>query len=125
MVADGFVICRAANATDEGAVAFQRSETRTTALVSMRAALLGFHLDLSEDRKLQLPIKTTEIELADGTKQKIVIIRVKRMATKKAQTRPRKNKAGAAKAEPDTSCWCPALARSGRNHAPYLACSLQ
>ena len=99
MPADGLIICKVATATDKGAIPFQRSGSRNTGLVSMRAALHGFHLDFPEDRKLKLPIETKEITLENGTKQTVMIIHVKRPASKKAHPRPRKSKAAAAKPE--------------------------
>lgn len=99
MLKDGCVMLLPAEATDVGAVEFRRSETRHTGDFPMRAALAGFNLDLPETRKLELPVQSTEITLADGTKQTILLIWVKRPTSKKAQSRPRKNKAAAVKSE--------------------------
>lgn len=90
MVDNGLVVGEAAKKGEIGAEEFSRTESRRSGSVPLRAALRGFDLEWQENRNLLLPVTVEEVPLPDRTTKKILVIHVKRPATKERVSRPRK-----------------------------------
>ncbi len=91
MVDDGLLVVLNAKADEDGAVEFARGDSRRTGSWYARAALAGFNISFSEERKLHLPV--LDDDGASTGPREYVAIRVKQPAAKKTIARPRKNKA--------------------------------
>ncbi len=85
LLKEGLVVMLSCTKDEEGAVEFNRSASGTTATVNLRAALIGFDLEFTGNRKLRLPFGTTTT--AGENPRKVGLLRVKRPKRKRSVTR--------------------------------------
>lgn len=90
---EGLVVIEVANADDEGAVEFKRSETLRTGNVQMHTALADFDLSFADERNMVFPVEVATVPVSGG-ERRVMIMRVKKRSTKKSIPRPRKNSPG-------------------------------